>query len=338
MNAGHDNPVLVIGAGSWGSALAILLSGNGVPTLLWGRETEDLKDWSEARCNTTYLPGIKFPPLLEIETDLTAALARTRDLLVAVPSAGFRWSLQEIAAREPGPLRIALGTKGFDPGTGKLLHEVVEELFPRETTIAVISGPTFATEVAKGLPTAVTIATVDSAFADVLSHRLANERFRVYTSEDIIGVEVGGAVKNVLAIAAGIADGLGFGANTRAALVTRGLAEITRFGVALGGRRETFMGLAGLGDLVLTCTDDQSRNRRFGLALGEGLTTTQAHRSIGQVVEGEKTVLEVVAVARRLGIDMPISHEVNQVIYHGKPPLAAVNSLFSREPKPEDDL
>jgi glycerol-3-phosphate dehydrogenase (NAD(P)+) len=338
MHSGHDNPVLVVGAGSWGTALAILLSGNGVPTLLWGRETEDLQEWSAARCNTTFLPGIDFPPLLELEPDLARALGRTQDLLIAVPSIAFRSTLRTIAALGMTPLRLAWGTKGFDPGTGKLLHEVVEEELSANTAIAVISGPTFATEVAKGLPTAVTVAAGDADFAATLGRWLANERFRVYTSEDITGVEIGGAVKNVLAIAAGIADGLGFGANTRAALVTRGLAEITRFGVALGGRRETFMGLAGLGDLVLTCTDDQSRNRRFGLAIGEGLTATQAHRSIGQVVEGEKSVLEVIAVAHRLGIDMPIATEVHQVIYHGKPPLDAVNSLFSREPKPEDAL
>jgi glycerol-3-phosphate dehydrogenase (NAD(P)+) len=338
MRNGDDNPVLVVGAGSWGTALAILLAGNGVPTLLWGRETDDLRKWEAARCNTTFLPGINLPPRLELEPDLERALGRTRDLLIAVPSVAFRSTLRTIAALGKTPLRLAWGTKGFDPGTGKLLHEVVAEELSADTASAVISGPTFATEVAKGLPTAVTVATGDPDFADVLGHRLANERFRVYTSEDVIGVEIGGAVKNVLAIAAGIADGLGFGANTRAALVTRGLAEITRFGVALGGQRETFMGLAGLGDLVLTCTDDQSRNRRFGLAIGEGLSSEQAHRSIGQVVEGEKTVLEVVAVAHRLGIDMPISHEVHQVIYHGKAPLAAVNSLFAREPKPEVTL
>ncbi len=337
-DSSDDSPVLVVGAGSWGTALAILLSGNGVPTLLWGRETDLLQEWSAARCNTTFLPGINFPPLLEVEPDLERALGRTRDLLITVPSVAFRSTLRTIAALGMSPLRLAWGTKGFDPGTGKLLHAVVEEELPANTAVAVISGPTFATEVAKGLPTAITIATADSGFAEALGRRLSNERFRVYTSDDIIGVEIGGAVKNVLAIAAGIADGLGFGANTRAALVTRGLAEITRLGVALGGRRETFMGLAGLGDLVLTCTDDQSRNRRFGLAIGEGMTMAQAHRSIDQVVEGEKSVLEVVAIAHRLGIDMPISNEVHQVIYHGKPPLAAVSSLFSREPKPEDAL
>ncbi len=330
-----DSPILVVGAGSWGTALAILLAGNGVPTLLWGREADQFPDWNRARCNTRFLPGILFPPQLELEPDLERALGRTRDLLIAVPSVAFRSTLRTIAAFGMTPLRLAWGTKGFDPGSGKLLHEVVHEELGSGTATAVISGPTFATEVAKGLPTAVTVATRDEAFAGVLSHRLANERFRVYTSEDIIGVETGGAIKNVLAIAAGIADGLGFGANTRAALVTRGLAEITRFGVALGGQRDTFMGLTGLGDLVLTCTDDQSRNRRFGLAIGEGLSPEQAHRSIGQVVEGEKTVLEVVSVARRLDIDMPISHEVHQVLYHGKPPLEAVGSLFAREPKPE---
>ena len=231
---------------------------------------------------------------------------------------------------------MAWGTKGFDPGTGHLLHEVVAAELPGTASVAVISGPTFASEVARGLPTAVTIAANDADFASSLSERLASERFRVYTSEDIIGVEIGGAVKNVVAIAAGIADGLGFGANSRAALVTRSLAEITRFGVALGGRRETFVGLAGLGDLVLTCTDNQSRNRRFGLALGQGKSLAEARKEIAQVVEGMQTASEVMTVARALGIDMPISNEVYQVICEGKNPHEAVRALFSRDQKAED--
>ena len=328
--------MLVAGAGSWGTALAVLLARNGVGALLWGKDTRQLTEVANRRTNPEFLPGIAFPPALEIETDLGRAIERTRDVLVAVPSAGFRSLLRLIAAHPTQHLRLVWATKGFDPGQGRLLHEAVREELPGVAAMAVISGPTFALEVARGLPTAVTVAGDDRAFCDSLRARFGNERFRVYTSDDITGVEVGGAVKNVLAIAAGIADGLGFGANTRAALVTRGLTEITRFGVALGGRRETFMGLAGLGDLVLTCTDDQSRNRRFGVALGEGKTIDEAIAVAGPVIEGLQTAREVNAMARVRGIEMPISNEVYEVLYHGKDPLKAVETLFAREQKAED--
>lgn len=336
MTSERDTPVLVVGAGSWGTALAVLLAGNGVRTLLWSRDPEHLREMRARRTNEAFLPGIELPPTLEPEERLDRALAVTRDLLIAVPSVGFRDTLRTIAAHAPGPVRLAWATKGFDPGTGQLLHQVAREELPSASAHAVISGPTFAMEVARGLPTAVTVAADDTQFAVSLAARLGNDRFRVYTSEDIIGVSVGGSVKNVLAIAAGIADGLGFGANTRAALVTRGLAEIIRLGVALGGRRETFSGLAGLGDLVLTCTDDQSRNRKFGLALGRGYPVSDALESISQVVEGFQTVREVVTLADALGIDMPISREVNAVVHGGKPALDAVKALLSREQRPED--
>lgn len=332
----QETPVLVVGAGSWGTALAVLLAGNGVRTLVWSRDPAHLQEMRASRTNAAFLPGIELPPALEPEERLDRALAHTRDLLIAVPSVGFRETLRAIAAHAPGPVRLAWATKGFDPGTGHLLHQVARDELPSASAHAVISGPTFAMEVARGLPTAVTVAADDSPFAASLAARLGNDRFRVYTSEDIIGVSVGGAVKNVLAIAAGIADGLGFGANTRAALVTRGLAEIIRLGVALGGRRETFSGLAGLGDLVLTCTDDQSRNRKFGLALGRGHTVDEALASISQVVEGVQTAREVITLADSLGVDMPISREVNAVVHGGKPPLDAVKALLSREQRPED--
>ena len=336
MHPDRDKPILVVGAGSWGTALAVLLAGNDVRTLLWSRETAELEEMAWARANPAFLPGIAFPPALEPEPRLERALALTGDVLIAVPSAGFRATLRTIAAHGPAALRLAWATKGFDPGTGKLLHEVAREELPGASALAVVSGPTFALEVARGLPTAVSIASDDRGFAASLSGRLGNEHFRVYTCEDLAGVGVGGAVKNVLAIAAGIADGLGFGANTRAALVTRGLAEITRLGIALGGRRETFTGLAGLGDLVLTCTDDQSRNRKLGLALGRGRTLAEASAEINQVIEGVETVREVVALAGRHSIDMPIASEVFEVIYRGKPPREAVKALLSREPKSED--
>ncbi len=336
MNDDSSAPILVIGAGSWGTALAILLAGNGNPTLLWGNDAAQLAELARRRQNVTYLPGIDFPAQLTIATDLADALARARDVLIAAPSAAFRAVVRAIATHRPNDARIAWGTKGFEPGHGRLLHELIGEEYRGHPPHAVISGPTFAGEVARGLPTAVTVAANDAAFAEALSRRLHNDRFRVYTSTDVVGVEIGGAVKNVLAIAAGIADGLGFGANTRAALVTRGLTEIMRLGVALGGRRETFMGLAGLGDLVLTCTDDQSRNRRLGLALGRGTGIAQASAAIAQVIEGVETAREVVAVARARSIEMPIVAEVYRVLHEGKDPRSAVKALFGREQKAED--
>lgn len=332
-----DSPLLVIGAGSWGTALAVLLARNGSRTLLWGRDAARLVEIARRRSNEHFLPGIAFPPTLEVEPDIGRALAQTSEVVIVVPSAGFRAVLRLIAGRALGPMRVLWGTKGFDPESGRLLHEVVREELPQTTAMAVISGPTFAQEVARGLPTAVTLAGNDESFCCALRRRFGNDRFRVYTSDDMIGVQIGGAVKNVLAIAAGIADGLGFGANTRAALVTRGLTEITRFGVALGGRRETFMGLAGLGDLVLTCTDDQSRNRRFGVALGKGRTLEDAARDVGPVIEGLQTARELIAIARRRNIEMPIANEVYEVLHAGKDPPRAVQTLFAREQKAEGD-
>lgn len=330
---GDGSPIVVLGAGSWGTALAVLLAGNGSPTVLWGREPDHLQEMRRIRSNERYLPGIPFPDRLRIEGDLATAVSAARDIMVAVPSGGFRELIGHIATRSD--VRLAWGTKGMDPGTGKLLHEVVEDVFTEPPPAAVLSGPTFAAEVARGLPTAVTLAASDDGFARDLSARLHSGRFRVYTSGDIVGVELGGAVKNVLAIAAGIADGLGFGANTRAALVTRGLTEIMRLGVAMGGQRETFMGLAGLGDLVLTCTDDQSRNRRFGMALGRGQSIETAIAGIGQIVEGVEAAREVARLARARHIDMPIAGEVHAVLYRGKDPHDAVRALFSREQKAE---
>jgi len=329
------NAIAVIGAGSWGTALAVLLARNGVPTFLWSREPEHLAQIAATRSNPQFLPNIEIPASLRIEPDLGTVLNAARDILLVVPSEGFRQTLEQIAAHTGTTQRLAWATKGFEPGSSKLLHEVAGEVLGRDAPCAVLSGPTFAREVAAGLPTAVTLAANDSGFAEQLVSRLHNERFRVYTTGDIVGVEVGGAVKNALAIAAGIADGLGFGANTRAALVTRGLMEITRLGVALGGMRETFMGLAGLGDLVLTCTDDQSRNRRLGLALAQGETLADAVRQIGQVVEGIQTVREVMTVVRRINIDMPICEQVHAVIYGGVEPLVAVQNLLARAQKPE---
>jgi glycerol-3-phosphate dehydrogenase (NAD(P)+) len=259
----------------------------------------------------------------------------TAEVLVVVPSHVFRVTLEAVAARRPAGLRLAWATKGLEPGAQRPFHEVAAEVLGVEVPTAVVSGPTFAKEVVAGLPTAVTVASRFPDYARWLAGCLRSESFRPYTADDVVGVQLGGAVKNVLAIAAGIADGLGFGANTRAALITRGLAEVMRLGEAMGGRRETFMGLAGLGDLVLTCTDDLSRNRRFGLLIGQGHAVGAALAAIGQVVEGFTTVCEVVVLARRFGVDMPITDQVHAVLYEGHNPKTAVQTLLGRALRPE---
>lgn len=331
----HQPTLAVLGAGSWGTALAVLLARNGVATLLWGHEAGHVARLSRERCNREFLPGIEFPSLLEPVAELPAAVAAAGDLLVAVPSHAFGEVLQRLAPELRPGQRIAWATKGLETATGRLLHQVAEGAVGREHPLAVISGPTFAGEVARGLPTAVTVASRDPAFAADLAGLLGSDTFRAYTSDDVVGVEIGGAVKNVLAIAAGISDGLGFGANARAALITRGLAEIFRLGLKLGGQQETFMGLAGLGDLVLTCTDDQSRNRRFGLALARGADAEAAKAAIGQVVEGAQTARVIMKLAAAQGVDMPITEQVCRILYQGCSPRDAVHALFAREQKPE---
>ncbi|WP_455366066.1 NAD(P)H-dependent glycerol-3-phosphate dehydrogenase [Kaarinaea lacus] len=331
----REKPVAVLGAGSWGTAIGISLTRNAKPAILWGRDEEQIAILAAERCNRRYLPDISLPDALVVSSDLQQTINDASDIIVVVPSHAFRSMLKSIEPYLREDQRIAWATKGFESGSGKLLHEVAQDIFGMEKPIAVISGPTFAKEVAKGLPTAVTVASNDSSFADDLASRLHTATFRVYTSNDIVGVEVGGAVKNVLAIAAGIADGLNFGANARTALITRGLAEIMRLGDALGGHRETFMGLAGLGDLVLTCTDNQSRNRRLGLGLGKGQSLEDTLASIDQVVEGVQTAREVNELATSLGVDMPISHEVYRILYEGEKPREAVHALLSREQKAE---
>jgi glycerol-3-phosphate dehydrogenase (NAD(P)+) len=338
MTATGTTTFAVLGAGSWGTALALLLARNGHAVALWGRDPAYMRRLAEERVNPRYLPGVPLPPGLALTADVKGALRGAEEVLVAVPSHAFRETLRAIApALRPG-MRIAWATKGLEPASGKLLHRVAAEELGDTAAMAVISGPTFAREVAAGLPTAVTVASSTQSYATELAGYLHGESFRAYTSEDVTGVELGGAVKNVLAIAAGIADGLGFGANTRAALVTRGLAELMRLGNALGGRRETFMGLAGLGDLVLTCTDDQSRNRRCGLELARGANLTDALRSIGQAVEGVRTAREVVQLAARAGVEMPITEQVYRVLYEDHAPRAAVHDLLAREQKAEVEV
>jgi glycerol-3-phosphate dehydrogenase (NAD(P)+) len=330
-----ETPVTVLGAGSWGTALAIQFARSGRPTRLWGRDRERLRVMARDRRNERYLSTGEFPHSLTIEPDLQAALTGASDVLVVVPSHAFRKVLAEIAPFLGPGMRLAWATKGLELETGRLPHQIAREVLGSERAVAVLSGPTFAREVGAGLPTAMTIASPDGAFATALAHDLSSANFRAYTSTDIVGVEIGGAVKNVLAVGAGLSDGLGFGANTRVALITRGLAEMMRLGVVLGAKRETFMGLAGLGDLVLTCTDDQSRNRRFGLLLAAGRTPEQALAEIGQVVEGHTAAKAVRTVAMRSNVEMPLCEGVYRVLYEQVPAKDAVRELMTRPIKSE---
>jgi len=325
----------VLGSGSWGTALAVHLARTGHRTILWGIETDELEAMARERVNRRYLPGVTLPDGLEIEHDFARAVGEAEQLLVVVPSHAFREVLERAKPLLRAGQRVAWATKGFELSTGKLPHEVADEVLGAGVPTAVLSGPTFAKEVGSGLPSAMTVASRDEAYALALARSISDENFRAYASGDMTGVEVGGAVKNVLAIGAGISDGLGFGANTRVALITRGLAEMMRLGVALGAERETFMGLAGLGDLVLTCTDDQSRNRRCGLALAAGKSAEQAQAEIGQVVEGVLAARAVHDVARRHGVEMPISEQVYRVLYEGTPARQGVYALMGRTVKSE---
>ncbi len=328
-------PVTVLGAGSWGTALAIQLARGGRPATLWGHDPRHMASLQAERVNTRYLPGVPLPDGLQLSGDLAGAVQGVRDILIVVPSHAFRGTLTAVQPYLRSDVRLMWATKGLESGSGKLLHRVAEEVLGEAQTMAVVSGPTFAREVAVGLPTALTVASKDADYARFVAERLRSDTFRAYTSPDVAGVEVGGAVKNVLAIAAGISDGLGFGANARSALITRGLAEIMRLGNTLGGQHETFMGLAGLGDLLLTCTDDQSRNRRLGLALGRGNALEAALADIDQVVEGVQTAREVHDLALSQGVEMPITEQVHAVLYEARAPKAAVHALLTREQKAE---
>lgn len=328
--------ISVLGAGSWGTALAILAARNGCQTLLWGHNPEHVRRLQYDRENQRYLPHFAFPDPLQVTDDLAKAAAFSSLLLISVPSHAFKETLVKLKPLVNTQVQIAWATKGFNPSGGLLLHQIVEQVFSSQTLTAVLSGPTFAKEVAANLPTAITIASTDLNFASQLANILSSSRFRSYTSTDIIGVQVGGAIKNVLAIAAGIADGLGFGANTRAALITRGLTEIIRLGNQLGGKQETFMGLAGLGDLILTCTDNQSRNRRLGLALGQGKNLQQATQEIGQEIEGVSAAKETYLLAQKYRIEMPITEQTYKVLYENLEPRLAVQNLLTREQKTEN--
>jgi len=326
----------VIGAGSWGTALAIQFARAGQPTVLWGRAEDDPELLEQTRCNARYLPDTGFPDALRIDGNLQRVIETNADILICVPSHAFRSVLEQVRPHLDQTKRLSWATKGFEQQTGKLPHQVAIEILGDAYPLAVLSGPTFASEVGAGLPTAITVAATDPAFADELATRISNPQFRAYTSGDIIGVEVGGAVKNVLAIAAGMSDGFGYGANTRVAVICRGLNEMTRLGIALGAQTETFMGLSGMGDLVLTCTDDQSRNRRMGLALASGRDVDEVAREIGQVVEGVYAARAVHTVAVREGVDMPICEQVYRILYEDARPAEVVDNLMRRALRPEN--
>ncbi|MFM1664700.1 NAD(P)H-dependent glycerol-3-phosphate dehydrogenase [Aeromonas salmonicida] len=328
--------ISVLGAGSYGSALAISLARNGHPTLLWGHDPAHVAELEHDRCNKAFLPDVPFPADLQLTADLQRAVQASPVLLLVVPSHVFGQVLSQVKPFLRPDTRIAWATKGLEPDSGRLLQDVARDVLGETIPLAVISGPTFAKELAAGLPTAISVASTHDDFADELSHLLhCGRSFRVYTNPDFVGLQLGGAVKNVIAIGAGLSDGLGFGANARTALITRGLVEMQRLGAALGADAKTFMGMAGLGDLVLTCTDNQSRNRRFGLALGAGKSVDTAMAEIGQVVEGYRNTKEVHLLAARCGVEMPICEQIFQVLYQGKNPKEAAIALLSRDKRDE---
>jgi len=330
--------IAVLGAGSYGTALAVSVSRNGNKTLLWGHQKNHINRLNFDRENKAFLPGITFPPLLTTQASLEKCLATTDTLLIVVPSHVFGLVLQQIKPYLTAKHRIAWATKGLEAKTGRLLEEVVIDILGDDAHIplAAISGPTFAMEVAQGLPTAVAVAGSNIAFTKEVASLFHNKNnLRAYISNDFIALQVCGAVKNVIAIGAGLADGLGFGANARTALITRGLVELRRLGVALGAKESSFMGMAGLGDLVLTCTDNQSRNRRFGLSLGQGKGIEDAQLDIGQVVEGYRNTEEVHNLSTRLTIEMPICEQIYKILYCKKSVKDAAKDLLSRDIKEE---
>lgn len=325
--------VAVLGAGAWGTALAISLSARH-RVVLWGRDAGQVAAMSASRRNQRYLPEITLPQELRLTHDLGGALADAQLVLVVVPVSALRVTLQQIAQLSR-QVPVVWACKGFEADTAQLPHQVVAETLPQGVLNGVLSGPSFALEVARGLPTALTLASTDGEFARRTAQALHHSRLRIYSSTDLIGVEVGGAVKNVLAIAAGISDGMGFGHNARAALITRGLAEMTRLGIRLGGRAETLGGLSGAGDLILTCTGDLSRNRQVGMLLAQQHALPDILRQLGHVAEGVYTVREIYRLAERVGVDMPICTAVYRVLYEDLAAASAVEALLNRTPNTE---
>jgi glycerol-3-phosphate dehydrogenase (NAD(P)+) len=328
-------PIAVLGAGSWGTALALYQARLHHDVYLWTHDKTHARNMNATRENPKYLPGQQFPDNLVITSELAQAVAGGGDVLIAVPSVAFRETLIALKPLISPTTRIVWATKGLDLNTGELLHDIATEILGATHPFAILSGPSFAKEVVAGLPTAVVIASPNVKFAEDLMCQFNSQLFRVYLSADITGVEVGGVVKNVLAIAAGITDGMQLGANARSALITRGLAEMIRLGTALGGHYETFTGLAGLGDLVLTCTDNQSRNRRFGLALGSGKSIAAATAEIGQVIEGKRNAELILKLAKKYNVEMPITETVWKLLQEKITIKEALQNLLSRAPKGE---
>ncbi len=325
--------VCILGAGSWGTALAIALSTHHELTL-WTRDAGHCSEMDAERVNRRHLDSVPFPSGLAVSADFDAALSGAELAIAAVPVSGLRETIRHIA-RSGGRMPLVWVSKGFEAGTSKLPHQVAAEEYGDVAPIGVLSGPSFAWEVAKGLPVALTLASKNGEFASRTASLLSSTKMRIYSSEDIVGVEVGGAVKNVMAIAAGISDGLGLGNNARAALITRGLAEITRLGLKLGGRLETFLGLSGVGDLTLTCTGNLSRNRTVGLLLAQGKPLDAILSDLGATAEGVYTASEVERLASSLDVEMPITSAVCGILHHGIAPRDAVEELMRRDPKPE---
>lgn len=329
--------IAVLGAGSWGTALALQLCRVGHRVALWTHLPDHAQQMRETRENASYLPNHPLPPSIEIHCDLGNALGTADQVLIVTPSHAFAETVDRLQQTGHTLEGLAWASKGFEPGTGRFLHEVARERLGDQLPLALVSGPSFAKEVAQGLPTAVTVASSDAAFGAHWASLLHGSSFRAYYTDDLIGAELGGALKNVIAVACGVADGLELGLNTRAALITRGLAEMIRLGEALGADQRTLVGLAGVGDLVLTCTGDLSRNRRFGLALGQGKSVQEALVEIQQVVEGVNTAEEAVRLAGRYGVEMPITEQVWGIISKGWSASKAVSVLMGRELKPEAD-
>ncbi len=303
--------------------------------VLWGNDPARQARLKQERQNSFYLPGISFPTNLQVTDSLAEAAKTAAHFLIAVPSHAFRATVAALQPLIKPDAIVAWATKGLEPGSGKLLSQVAMEILGKQQALALLSGPTFAREVAQNMPTALTVAADKEKTTEEVAAWLRNDRVRVYTCPDMAGVQLGGAIKNVMAIAAGISDGLGFGANARAALITRGLAELTRLGIAMGGKPETFMGLTGAGDLILTCTDNTSRNRRVGLALGQGHKLAEILTELGQEAEGVSTARELHQLAKQLKVDMPIIAQVYHVLYENLSPQEAVEALLKREPRQE---
>ncbi|MGA9422671.1 MAG: NAD(P)H-dependent glycerol-3-phosphate dehydrogenase [Rhodanobacteraceae bacterium] len=327
-------PVAVLGAGSWGTALAVLMARRDIAVTLWARSPQAVVDLAGARCNARYLPTLRFPENLHLSGVLETTVRDAGTVLIAVPSHAFRSVLDAAAPWIAPAAGIAWATKGFDPESGRFLHEIVAERLPGHPA-AVLTGPSFAHEVAAGLPSALTVHSSDMVFAQDLADLVHAPTFRAYTGTDVIGAELGGAMKNVLAVATGVADGMQLGLNARAGLITRGMAEMLRLGVALGAQPETLMGLAGLGDLVLTATGDLSRNRRLGLSLGRGESLAATLADIGQVVESVQTVDTVMKLAERTGVELPISALVQRVLHEEITSKQAMHLLLERAQKSE---